>query len=237
MARDTRRRQVAWEAARLMCFHDEAEFERARWKAAHRVYGGAVPSGDLPGRREIREELANLQRALSAESPVDPAWLSSVGHCDRFRGYETLLLPLEQVKSNRKVHPEGDVLYHSLQVFELARAELPYDEEFLLAALLHDVGKAINPQDHVAAGLDALDGSITSRTAWLIEHHVEALLLHEGKLGVRTIHRLQADESYAELLLLAQCDRKGHVRGVAVSDVTDALDYVRSLAAEDESAA
>ena len=52
----------------------------------------------------------------------------------------------ERARSRRKYHPEGDVLYHSLQVFELARDELPYDEEFLLAALLHDVGKAIDPQ-------------------------------------------------------------------------------------------
>ena len=63
-----------------------------------------------------------------------------------------LLLPLENVKQNPEYHPEGDALYHSLQVFDLARDELPYDEEFLLAALLHDVGKAIDPRDHVAAG-------------------------------------------------------------------------------------
>ena len=67
------------------------------------------------------------------------------------------------------------MLYHSLQVFELAREELPYDEEFLLAALLHDVGKAIDPREHVAAALEALEGFITPRTAWLIEHHDEAL--------------------------------------------------------------
>ena len=56
-----------------------------------------------------------------------------------------------------KTHPEGDVLYHSLQVFELARQALPYDEDFLLAALLHDVGKAIDRREHVAAALEALE--------------------------------------------------------------------------------
>jgi hypothetical protein len=58
--------------------------------------------------------------------------------------YEILLLPLENVKEAPRYHPEGDALYHILQVFELARSEPPYDEEFLLAALLHDVGKAID---------------------------------------------------------------------------------------------
>jgi len=38
--------------------------------------------------------------------------------------YQALLLPLENVKQSRKYHPEGDVLYHSLQVFDLAREAL-----------------------------------------------------------------------------------------------------------------
>ena len=46
-----------------------------------------------------------------------------------------LLLPLERMRQNPKCHPEGDVLYHSLQVFDLACDAQPYDEEFLLAAL------------------------------------------------------------------------------------------------------
>jgi hypothetical protein len=74
-------------------------------------------------------------------------------HVDRFAIYKMRLGPLEAVKQNPKYHPEGDALYHSLQVFERAREARPYDEEFLLAALLHDVGKAIDPADHVAAGL------------------------------------------------------------------------------------
>jgi HD superfamily phosphodiesterase len=62
------------------------------------------------------------------------------------------------VKQNPVYHPEGDALYHSLQVFELARQQVPWDEEFLLAALLHDVGKAIDPADHVAAGDRGIGG-------------------------------------------------------------------------------
>ena len=76
----------------------------------------------------------------------------------RYLLFRMLLEPLEGVKQSPKYHPEGDALYHSLQVFELAREERPYDEEFLLAALLHDVGKAIDPSDHVAAALQSLEG-------------------------------------------------------------------------------
>ena len=46
------------------------------------------------------------------------------------------------------IHPKGDALYHSLQVYDLACDEMPYDEEFLLAALLHDVGKGLT-QPHM----------------------------------------------------------------------------------------
>ena len=156
--------------------------------------------------------------------------LEAESRVDRFQIYEMLLLPLERVKESPAYHPEGDALYHSLQVFELARAELPYDEEFLLAALLHDVGKAIDPGDHVAAALESLEGFITPRTAWLIGHHMEAQALWDGKLGARARHRLEASESFDELTLLARLDRAGRRSGVAVEDVQDALAYVRELA-------
>jgi predicted HD phosphohydrolase len=117
-----------------------------------------------------------------------------------------------------------------LQVFELAREELPYDEEFLLAALLHDVGKGFDPLNHVAAGLDALDGFITERTKWLIEHHMEAHALHDGTIGARARRRLQQDENFEELELLGQCDRGGRVPGAQVDELEDALEYIRDLA-------
>ena len=71
---------------------------------------------------------------------------------DPFHIFRMLLLPLEEVQQSPRYHPEGDVLYHSLQVFELAKEHRPYDEEFLLAALLHDIGKGLDRRDHVAAG-------------------------------------------------------------------------------------
>ena len=99
---------------------------------------------------------------------------------DPYLLFRMLLEPLEGVKQSPKYHPEGDALYHSLQVFELARDERSYDEEFLLAALLHDVGKAIDPSDHVAAALQSLEGAITARTEWLIAHHMEAQCAADG---------------------------------------------------------
>ena len=140
-----------------------------------------------------------------------------------------LLVPLETVKQSPEYHPEGDALYHSLQVFDLARDALPYDEEFQLAALLHDVGKAIDPRDHVAAALEALEGHITDRTAWLIDHHMEAGALRDGTLGVRARRRLEASEDFDDLMLLCDCDRRGRQRGVQVPDVEDALAHVREL--------
>jgi predicted HD phosphohydrolase len=106
---------------------------------------------------------------------------------------------------------------------------LPYDEEFLLAALLHDVGKAIDPKEHIPAALEALDGYITPRTAWLIEHHMDAHALRDGTIGARSHRRLAASEDFDELRLLARCDHAGRQRGVETPDVDEAIEYLRDL--------
>ena len=162
---------------------------------------------------------------IDLESEIQ--WVESAA--DPFQVFESLLLPLENVKQNPTYHPEGDALYHSLQVFDLACDQLPYDEEFLLAALLHDVGKGLNPFDHVHAGLDALDGFISQRTYWLIANHMLAHKIHDRSIGARKHRRLRENESYDELLLLGQCDRDGRQTGVQTTDLEAALDYIRSL--------
>ena len=363
MARDKLRRQIAWEAARLMYLRQESEYFRAKMKAARRICRGWVKPEHLPSNSEIRDEIqvfarihegeartenllemrvealrvmrllarfrprligstltghvrqgsdidlhvfsdsveavasalqnegirfeverkrvrkhgeervfthihvqdrfrleltvyaaslvsyvfkssvtgkaingagvADLEMLLRHEYPeldLDAALAAAEAKVDRFQVYEMLLLPLENVKQNRKYHPEGDALYHSLQVFDLACHELPYDEEFLLAALLHDVGKAIDPADHVAAGLEALEGVVTERTAWLIAHHMEGQALRDGTLGARARRRLEASDDHEALLLLCECDRNGRQPGVEAPELDEALDYLRELA-------
>jgi predicted HD phosphohydrolase len=129
-------------------------------------------------------------------------------------------------------HPEGDVLYHLLQVFELAKDHRPYDVEFLQAALLHDVGKGIDPYDHVAASLEVLEGLITERTRFFIEHHMHALEYQNGKLGAKLKAELRASPDFDDLMLLRELDSAGRVPGAVVGTVDEALDFMKQVERE-----
>jgi len=192
-----------------------------------------VFKSSITGKAIERASIAELEVLLSEEYPeidLESAVEQTLDKIDPSLLFRMLLEPLEGVKQSRKYHPEGDALYHSLQVFELARLERPYDEEFLLAALLHDVGKAIDTSDHVGAALQALEGSISERTAWLIEHHMDAQAMRAGTLGAKARGRLQNSEHYDDLMLLAELDRRGRVPGAAVSELDEVLELLGDLA-------
>ncbi|WP_165073226.1 HD domain-containing protein [Paludisphaera rhizosphaerae] len=194
-----------------------------------------VFKSSITGKAIERASIAELEAFLKAEEPdvdLDFEVERVEDHVDRFEIYRMLLKPLEGVKQNPKYHPEGDALYHSLQVFELAREERGYDEEFLLAALLHDVGKAIDSSDHVAAGLQALEGMITPRTETLIALHMDALAYRQGTLGARARLRLEQSEEFDDLMLLRELDSRGRQRGAIVCELEEALEYLRDLAEE-----
>ena len=91
------------------------------------------------------------------------------------------------------------------------------------------MGKAIDPSDHVTAALDALEGAISERTAWLIAHHMEAQAYRDGTLGHRARVRLQESEWFDDLMLLYELDRRGRVRGAIVCEVDEALESIREL--------
>jgi hypothetical protein len=235
---DKLRQQIVFEAARLMYQRQESEYGRARIRAARLVCRQRLRPSELPTNREIREELQRLASeyslpaapSTSAETADVAAW----ERVERFARYRQLLAPLSRIQADRRVHPERDLLYHSLQVFHLACAELPYDEEFLAAALLHDVGRAIEPYDSTAAGLAALADSISARTAWLIENLALAHDFLNGTIGIRARRRLQNSESGDEVVLLAKCDAAGRVPGGAAPDLDEALACLRDLAQANE---
>lgn len=191
------------------------------------VFKSSITGGPIE-----RATIPELERLLLEEDPtldLDAAVERLEDHVDRFELYRLLLEPLADIKQNATYHPEGDALYHSLQVFELARHEAGYDEEFLLGALLHDVGKAIDPYDHVSAGVQALEGTVTERTEFLIAHHMEAQAYADGTLGHRARERLRASEHFDDLMLLCDLDRAGRRRGVDVCSVAEALEYIGRL--------
>jgi hypothetical protein len=194
---------------------------------AHYVFKSSI-TGKAIERASIRE----LEELIAREYPdlnLDEELHAAESATDPYPVFRMLLAPLENVQGSTRYHPEGDVLYHSLQVFELARERRPYDEEFLLAALLHDVGKGLDRGNHVEAALQALDGLITERTRFFIEHHMDAHAYRDGTLGARLRRQLEASPDFEELMLLEECDAGGRVSGAVVGTLDEALDYLREL--------
>jgi predicted HD phosphohydrolase len=211
-------------------------------RRAAAVLGHRIRPGDLPSDAEVREQVVAMARASAGDTEcatsmpepdehAAPAELAT--QLDRHALFKMRLEPLEAVKQNSKYHPEGDALYHSLQVFHLARDVRPYDEEFLLAALLHDVGKAIDPQDHVAAAVLALRGAVTERTLWLIERHMDLVAGRDKPLPLRLKRELESSEYFDDLKLLRELDDAGRVPGEHVDTIDEVLVYLKGI--EDES--
>ena len=206
---------------------DDFDYELTVYAAdkAHYVF-----TSSITGKAIERASIAELEQFLAKEYPdFDAVAAAEEEPQDPYPVFKLLLEPLERVKQNAKYHPEGDVLYHSLQVFEHAKDARPWDEEFLLAALLHDVGKGIDPYDHVTAGVEALDGLVTERTAWLVEHHMDALAYKSNTLGHKAAKRLEAAEHFDDLMLLRECDEAGRVPGARVGTVDEALAFVKEV--------
>ena len=245
---DRTRRQIATEAARRLLpvigpapgddsgkLRDVSteDYYAAKRKAAA-VLGHPVRPGDLPTDSEVREQALALIRSANfdpddqPEPEADETPIRLADHLDRFAVYAMRLEPLEAVKQAAKHHPEGDALFHSLQVFELARQARPYDEEFLLAALLHDVGKAIDPHDHVTTGVEALRGAVPERTLLLVKHHMDLIYAKPG--DAPPVHDADLLE---DLHLLRDCDNAGRVPGATVGTIAEALDYLRGLEREE----
>lgn len=129
----------------------------------------------------------------------------------------TLLLALDGIPQDRRHHPEGDALTHTLQVFRHAERE-SRDPVLLAAALLHDVGKAQAGRDHDTVGADLLDGLVPEAVRWLVRHHLDLL-----RAPRQTRALLQGDPRLAQLERLRRWDLAGRIPGASVCSPEVAL--------------
>lgn len=122
------------------------------------------------------------------------------------------LAALEGVMDN---FPSGQ-LNHVLQTAENARLETN-DEELVLAALLHDIGKTIRIQEHAHIGADLICRYVPARVTWLVANHF--LVEHESEVscfaeGAETLRTLRSHRWYLDALRLKEWDtRRGKKPG------------------------
>jgi len=113
------------------------------------------------------------------------------------------------VKQHPVWHPEGSVLAHSMQIFKWACRESD-DHDLVVAALLHDVGKAVNPLGHAEIGVEILGDTISEKTAWLIRNHMRFWDFVEGNMKrLKKVHELRDHMWLPELVMLARWDKLG----------------------------
>ncbi len=132
------------------------------------------------------------------------------------------LLNLDGVEQSPWYHPEGDALYHSLQVFQLACKDTD-DPELVAAALFHDLGKSIDGPNHDVVGAQMLDGLLSPRIVWLVEHHLDLL-----KKPKQTRSRLRGTVQLVDLEKLRRWDLDGRRTDVEVIDPKSAVEIVLS---------
>jgi predicted HD phosphohydrolase len=135
----------------------------------------------------------------------------------------SLLAALDGIQQSPKYHPEGDALYHSLQVFELARKATD-DRVLWAAALFHDVGKAIDGPLHDEVGADLLEGLLPDRAVWLVRHHLDLL-----KDPRRTRRRWLGTPELLDLERLRKWDLGGRSPNARVIELQSAFDLLAGV--------
>ncbi|MFP5374619.1 MAG: multifunctional CCA addition/repair protein [Gammaproteobacteria bacterium] len=148
-----------------------------------------------------------LERALAAPAPS--AFLRTLRDC----GALAVVLPevdaLYGVPQRAEYHPEVDTGVHIELVCDMAARLAPGDTEVGFAALTHDLGKALTPEDvlpkhigHEAAGLAPLR-ALCDRLKVPTAHRQLAVLACREHLNIHRLFQLRDRTVYA---LLVRCD-------------------------------
>ena len=148
-----------------------------------------------------------LSRALTCATPS--AFLRTLRECDALAQVLPEVDALYGVPQRAEYHPEVDTGLHQELVSDMAARLAPGDAVIGFAALTHDLGKALTPQDvlpkhigHEHAGLQPLRG-LCDRLKVPTEHRELALMACREHLNV---HRLLELRDSTVLELLTRCD-------------------------------
>jgi len=124
---------------------------------------------------------------------------------------------LREVKQGSHHHPEVNALNHTLQVFSLAVKEEDCDLDLILAALLHDVGKAKEILHHDTIGAEMIRGYVTDKVVWLVENHLRIIYYLEGKMKKKSKCReLAGHRWFPKLVMLRRWDILGRKPGLEI---------------------
>ncbi|QSB00951.1 multifunctional CCA addition/repair protein [Methylomonas sp. EFPC1] len=189
---------------------------------------------------------AELHKALLERTPV--AFFQVLKDCGALRVVFPELDALFGVPQPEKYHPEIDTGVHALMVLEQA-ARLSEKPEVRLAALLHDLGKALTPSQHWPShhgheqkGLPVLaklcqrlrvPNHFKSLCAQVMQYHTHchrALELRADTLTdmLQTLGAFKPDSHLAEFLQACEADARGRT-GFEDRPYPQA-DYIRSAA-------
>ena len=111
-------------------------------------------------------------------------------------------------------HPEQDVYVHSIQTFLKASRETN-DIDLLIAALIHDVGKAVGSRGHADDYAEPLIKDLVSpKTLWLVVNHMRINYYLDGSMNkLSKVKELVGHPWFIELIQLSRFDKMGRVKG------------------------
>ncbi len=200
---------------------------RATSRAAHASLLATPRAADREPDPEPGEEIGSLAQAI-----------------DRFAIYKMRLEPLESVKQNPRHSSRGRRPLSQPPGLSPGARHPPLRRGIPAGGSLARRRPGHRSRETtVAAGIEALRGSVTERTLWLIEHQNDLSPRRdrpgpgrEGSPPARDrpisakVKRAIDESEYAEdLLLLRELDQAGRVPGQPVDTLSEVLDYLKGL--------
>lgn len=116
---------------------------------------------------------------------------------------------LKDIQQLKHHHPEGDAFVHTLQVLYCAFKETD-DFELVIAAMVHDVGKAVDSLRHESIGESMLKDYVSPKVLFLVKNHLRVRFMIDGIMKEhQKVKDLLNHPWLPQLIHLVRLDRMG----------------------------